>query len=158
MRLSNESDQALVRSAVSDATQNLLSFVPSLGPREVFTFGTGIALPSRMRFQELPAAMRPNSEATGSTRSDAGASISRDMILSVIDRWRGASGYKTGPETDFTELETAPRVAVAPSPPLAPTRPSVPAADPMRHGLLKKPLDVAASGQPSAPPGYARPR
>ena len=50
---------------------NLLSFIPSLGTREVFTFGSGVALPTRMRFQELPAAQRPNSEASGDTRSDA---------------------------------------------------------------------------------------
>ena len=55
MRLANERDQALIRSAVSDAAANLLSFIPSLGTREVFTFGSGVALPTRMRFQELPA-------------------------------------------------------------------------------------------------------
>jgi hypothetical protein len=35
MRLANDRDQALLRSAVSDAAANLLSFVPSLGTREV---------------------------------------------------------------------------------------------------------------------------
>ena len=49
MRLSNEGDQKLIRSAVSDAAANLLSFIPSLGTREVFTFGSGVALPTRMR-------------------------------------------------------------------------------------------------------------
>src|SRR6202140_4232029 len=34
MRLANERDQTLLRSAVSDAAANLLSFVPSLGTRE----------------------------------------------------------------------------------------------------------------------------
>jgi DNA helicase HerA-like ATPase len=33
MRLSNERDQSLIRSAVSDAAANLLSFIPSLGTR-----------------------------------------------------------------------------------------------------------------------------
>ena len=55
MRLANDRDQGLIRSAVSDAAANLLSFIPSLGTREVFTFGSGVALPTRMRFQELPA-------------------------------------------------------------------------------------------------------
>ena len=63
MRMSNERDQALIRSAVSDAAANLLVFIPSLGTREVFTFGYGVALPTRMRFTELPEALRPNSEA-----------------------------------------------------------------------------------------------
>ena len=37
------------RSAVSDAAANLLSFVPSLGTREVLAFGEGVALPTRLR-------------------------------------------------------------------------------------------------------------
>src|ERR1700722_10455758 len=80
MRLSNDRDQSLIRSAVSDAAANLLSFIPSLGIREVFTFGSGVALPTRMRFKELPADKRPSSEATGNTRSDAGTNISRDLL------------------------------------------------------------------------------
>ena len=72
MRLSNDRDQELIRSAVSDAAANLLSFIPSLGTREVFCFGAGVALPTRMRFAELAAESRPSSEASGSTRSDAG--------------------------------------------------------------------------------------
>ena len=47
MRLANERDQTLLRSAVSDAAANLLSFVPSLGTREVLAFGEGVALPTR---------------------------------------------------------------------------------------------------------------
>jgi hypothetical protein len=52
MRLANDRDQALLRSAVSDAAANLLSFVPSLGTREVLAFGEGVALPTRLRFKE----------------------------------------------------------------------------------------------------------
>ncbi|HEX2365574.1 MAG TPA: DUF87 domain-containing protein, partial [Bradyrhizobium sp.] len=48
MRLANDRDQALLRSAVSDAAANLLSFVPSLGTREVLAFGEGVALPTRL--------------------------------------------------------------------------------------------------------------
>ena len=43
MRLANERDQALLRSAVTDAVANLLAFVPSLGTREVVAFGEGAA-------------------------------------------------------------------------------------------------------------------
>ena len=63
MRLANERDQALLRSAVSDAVANLLAFVPSLGTREVVAFGEGLPLPTRLRFTELPrgpAAARRN--------------------------------------------------------------------------------------------------
>ena len=56
MRMANDRDQAIVRSAVSDAAGSLIGFVPSLGTREVFAFGEGVALPTRLRFKELAAA------------------------------------------------------------------------------------------------------
>ncbi len=91
MRLANDRDQELIRSAVSDAAANLLTFIPSLGTREVFTFGSGLALPTRMRFAELPPELRPISEASGDTRSDGGNNMNRDLISSVIERWRLSS-------------------------------------------------------------------
>ena len=103
MRLSNDRDQALIRSAVSDAAANLLSFIPSLGTREVFTFGSGVALPTRMRFQELAAERRPNSEASGNTRSDAGTNISRDLITTVIERWRSATMSHRTSDDEFAD-------------------------------------------------------
>jgi hypothetical protein len=105
MRLSNERDQALVRSAVSDAAANLISFIPSLGTREVFTFGVGVALPTCMRFKELSADHRPNSEASGNTRSEIRTDISRDLIASVIGRWRSATmTYRTSDDGDSGSL------------------------------------------------------
>ena len=69
MRLANERDQALLRAAVSDAAANLLSFVPSLGTREVLAFGEGVALPTRLRFKEVPPHQLPRGEATISERA-----------------------------------------------------------------------------------------
>lgn len=86
MRLSNDSDQSLIRSAVSDAAANLLTFIPSLGTGEVFAFGAGVPLPVRMKFAELPPALRPASEAGGSTKMSPGASPDRDMVATVIER------------------------------------------------------------------------
>ena len=59
MRMANDRDQAIVRSAVSDAAGSLIGFVPSLGTREVFAFGEGVALPTRLRFKELDARAHP---------------------------------------------------------------------------------------------------
>src|SRR6202012_3923138 len=67
MRLANERDQALLKSAASDAAANLLSFVPSLGAPEVLAFGEGVALPTRLRFKEVPPEQLPRGEATAST-------------------------------------------------------------------------------------------
>ena len=142
MRLSNDRDQAFIRSAAADATENLLSFLPSLGTREVFAFGSGIAVPSRMRFMELAAARRPNSEAAGNTRSDASARVCGDLIASVIERWRNASvNYKSAMETDIDFDAT-----LQPAPPLAPGRQPRPPSDssPQSLRLLRKTLDQAA--------------
>jgi hypothetical protein len=59
MRMANERDQAIVRSAVSDAAANLLAFVPSLGTREVLAFGEGVALPTRLKFKQLAREPHP---------------------------------------------------------------------------------------------------
>ena len=125
MRLSNDRDQTLIRSAVSDAAANLLSFIPSLGTREVFTFGSGVALPTRMRFQELPAALRPNSEASGNTRSDAGTNMSRDLLGTVIERWRSATMSHRMSDDEFIDYADAPALQPTPAPAVA--RPCAPA-------------------------------
>ena len=62
MRMANERDQALLRSAVTDAVANLLAFVPSLGTREVVAVGEGLPLPARLRFKALAADRLPRSE------------------------------------------------------------------------------------------------
>ena len=91
MRMSNERDQALVRSAISDAAANLLGFLPSLGTGEVFAFGEGVALPTRLRFRHVPATERPKSEAVSDSCSDFGSKVGLDFIDVVVDRWRGAT-------------------------------------------------------------------
>jgi hypothetical protein len=159
MRLSNDRDQDLIRSAVSDAAANLLSFIPSLGTREVFTFGPGVALPTRMRFQELPPALRPASEASGNTRSDAGTHISRDLLSSVIERWRSASMSHRMADDEFADYGSpAEAPTLQPAQPQAPTYqpPPQPPQQPstFRSSILKKPLDANSLGGPSNPPGY----
>lgn len=156
MRLSNDRDQTLIRSAVSDAAANLLSFIPSLGTREVFTFGAGVALPTRMRFQELAADKRPNSEASGNTRSDAGTNMNRDLLTSVIERWRSASMSHRMADDEYTDYAEAPALQPAPMQTqlpsvAAPVSPS-PRGEALRSSLLKKPLDAGTFSNPQAGP------
>ena len=91
MRLANDRDQALLRSAVSDAAANLLSFVPSLGTREVLAFGEGVALPTRLRFKEVPVHQLPRSEATIASVPSVTAGHDMHFVSAVLDRWRGAT-------------------------------------------------------------------
>ena len=97
MRLANDRDQALLRSAVSDAAANLLSFVPSLGTREVLAFGEGVALPTRLRFKEVPAHQLPRSEATISTVPSANRGHDMHFVGAVLERWRGATSHRDVP-------------------------------------------------------------
>src|SRR5690242_13783261 len=102
MRMSNDRDQALIRSAVSDAASDLLAFVPTLGTGEVFVFGPGVALPTRMVFKELSKELRPASEVGRGSRVDNGTDIGNDLIVSVIDRWRNATmSQKNYEDTSF---------------------------------------------------------
>jgi hypothetical protein len=91
MRMANERDQALLRSAVTDAVANLLGFVPSLGTREVVAFGEGLPLPTRMRFTELPPDRLPRSETFRLEDWDEAAQAERGFVRQVVERWRGAT-------------------------------------------------------------------
>jgi DNA helicase HerA-like ATPase len=127
MRLANERDQNIVKSAVSDAGSSLLSFVPSLGTREVFAFGEGVSLPTRLKFKELPKEALPHSEAVSDARADFGRTVDRNFIDVVIDRWRGATlagRVKTGDDKGDNGDAAPP-----------PSRPL----DPDRYRILKKP-------------------
>ena len=69
MRMANDRDQAIVRSAVPDAASSLLDFLPSLGTREAIAFGEGVALPTRFRFAELAEQCIP-AQLLGARRPD----------------------------------------------------------------------------------------
>jgi uncharacterized protein len=86
MRLSNDRDQAILRSAVSDAGASLLDFVPSLGTGEAFVFGEGVAVPTRLQFAEPPALLEAGTTAAPRAATDA---ASQDLIAAAIERWRG---------------------------------------------------------------------
>jgi uncharacterized protein len=143
MRMANERDQNIIRSAVSDAAAGLLAFVPSLGTREVFAFGEGVALPTRLRFSELAAEYIPRSESVSSGKIDT-ASVDATLIERVVERWRGATmgnkhrlgetahdhGMSTPEVGSTTPLEAersllraaASSIATGKEPPVAPAR------------------------------------
>jgi uncharacterized protein len=88
MRMTNDRDQALLRSAVPDTASDLFSFLPSLGTGEVFAFGEGVALPTRLRLKELPAKLLPNSEPLSNDNAE-NAQRNQGSLAAVVDRWRG---------------------------------------------------------------------
>jgi hypothetical protein len=151
----------------------MLTFVPSLGTGEVFAFGAGVPLPTRMKFREVPPEKRPTSEAGGNTRIAAGASPDRGMIDNVIDRWRAATMSKGQFEDDSADFgsswrdeipsgrEEAPRyqpreevprypaappLAPAAAAPLAPPIPPAPAPEHPRPSILRRPISADPPG------------
>jgi DNA helicase HerA-like ATPase len=156
MRLANDRDQALLRSAVSDAAANLLSFVPSLGTREVLAFGEGVALPTRLRFKEVPPHQLPRSEATIRTVPSVSAGHDMHFVGAVLERWRGATSQRevandptfAPAQRSFEPRPPEPRYEPRPAEPRAPEPRTVEAPmlqpslglDPDRFSLLKKPL------------------
>jgi hypothetical protein len=107
-------------------------------------------MPTRMRFMELAPDRRPNSEASGNTCSDGGTTMSRDLISSVIERWRSASMSHRGGDDEFPDsnspLDAATLQPAAPMP-----VPASPRGEALRSSLLKKPLEAGAFGNPQAP-------
>lgn len=101
MRMANERDHSLLRSAVSDAASNLLSFVPSLGTGEVVGVGEAMPLPLRFSFRKLPRENLPTSDHLLENGADENGADRTAVVERAIDRWRRAtsSPVNTGQES-----------------------------------------------------------
>jgi DNA helicase HerA-like ATPase len=91
LRLSNDRDQEIVSSAISDTSLGLLDFLPALGQREALAFGDGIPLPVRLLFDELPADAMPRSTTAKFSERWQNNQLDEQFLLHVIDRWRASS-------------------------------------------------------------------
>jgi uncharacterized protein len=117
MRMANDSDQAIIRSAVSDAAATLVNLVPSLGTREVLAFGEGVALPARMIFGKLPPNLIPSSDAVRNAHADSAPAAPHELVDAVIARWRGATpGNKEERLQEPGYASSAPQNAGQPAP------------------------------------------
>ncbi|MEJ0011794.1 MAG: DUF87 domain-containing protein [Bauldia sp.] len=105
MRLSNDRDQAIIRSAVPDAGSSLVAFLPSLGNREGIAFGEGVPLPTRFRFKDVPADRRPRSQSGNQVQLDASGEVDADFIHAVVDRWREATTTNQRPRTSLMGMD-----------------------------------------------------
>ena len=91
LRLSNDRDQEIVSSAISDTSLGLLDFLPALGQREALAFGDGIPLPVRLLFDELPADAMPRSTTAKFSERWQNNQLDEQFLFHVIDRWRASS-------------------------------------------------------------------
>jgi len=93
LRMSNDRDQQIVQSAVSDTGSGLLEFLPALGQREAIAFGDGVSLPVRIIFDELPRSALPRSSTARFTEKWQKSVGDEGFLEQIVERWRscGAS-------------------------------------------------------------------
>ena len=113
MRMANERDQALLRSAVSDTAADLLAFIPSLATREVIGFGEGRAVPGAHALQdaaaEALAATQRHALGDSTTLVTASRTLGPTFVQEVVDRWRrAATGRKPRGRGAATPVPPAP--------------------------------------------------
>ncbi|MDX2307548.1 MAG: DUF87 domain-containing protein [Hyphomicrobium sp.] len=175
LRMSNDRDQAIVQSAIADTGSGLLEFLPALGQREAIAFGDGVALPVRIKFNELPKDKLPRSSTARFSEKWQASLGDENFLDQVVERWRGAG---TGPGVDQTQqaamLAEAMGIAGSsrsqpqpsashqghgePAVPHTVHEHATPAADaPSRLGGGLSALRREAASQPHTPPAQASP-
>jgi DNA helicase HerA-like ATPase len=174
LRMSNERDQEIVTSALSDTSTGLLEFLPALGHREAIAFGDGVSLPVRIRFDEMPASAMPRSSTARFSEKWQNSVGDEAFLDSVVERWR-AAGVCGGVDTvtqahmfagtvqipaSMTQRRAEPDAAAeyAPQSPAVvretsqPVRPIVPPAPP---SVSQRPAHLARHDVPAAEPAPA---
>jgi uncharacterized protein len=95
LRMSNDRDQEIVQSAISDTGAGLLEFLSALGQREAIAFGDGVKLPVRIRFDELSKANMPRSSTARFSERWQKSIGDEGFIEGVVERWRASSSGTT---------------------------------------------------------------
>ncbi len=90
MRLANDRDQEIIRSAIPDSSISTTSFISSIGNGEAIAFGEAIAVPMRMRFsrveeRQLPKANGVNAKYTEDTPDTVD-------LRTIVSRMRAIAG------------------------------------------------------------------
>lgn len=113
MRLANEQDQAIVRSAIADSSASSLSFLSSMGQREAIAFGEGVATTMRLKFEQLPKHLIPG---LGRIHSDYEMATTDEKIdlVSIVQRMRG--GQSAVPAAVDAAFEAIERAVMSPLP------------------------------------------
>lgn len=90
MRMANEADHAIIRSAVSDAAASTLESLPSMGNREALAFGEAVSMPMRVRFSTLAGHELPSSKVENAEGA-IGADPIGGFVEDVVRRWRSVA-------------------------------------------------------------------
>jgi hypothetical protein len=150
MRLTNERDQEILKAGISDAAASLMEFMPTMGTGEAVTFGEGVSLPTRIKFDLLPRHALPKSSTASFTRNWSIDVPDEGFLEAIVARWRMQSydvGYvDSAPEAADFNPETGQFAEQAPG--------SAPAAAP-EPAIAPQPATQAAVAPPAAAPAPA---
>ena len=89
MRLNNDRDQACVRAAMPEGARGFLDAIPALRNRECIVCGEGVAIPIRVRFDDLEPEKRPASSDPSFARLWRETGDEEGIIQRTVKRWRG---------------------------------------------------------------------
>ncbi len=90
LRMSNDRDQEIVTSAITDTSSGLLEFLPALGQREALAFGDGVSLPVRIMFDELPHNALPRSTTAHFTEHWQSSVGDEGFLEQIVEKWRSS--------------------------------------------------------------------
>ena len=151
MRLANDRDQEIIRSAIPNSSISTTSFLSSIGNGEAIAFGEAIAVPMRMRFSQVERHLLP--KASGSVAKTSEDSPDTVDLRTIISRMRSISGpdlsplqqsYNAAPMTDigddFDEVPVQQTIRHQ-------AEPSPPSIEPYRPDMLPR----TAAPQPAVP-------
>ncbi len=165
LRLTNERDQEILRAGISDAAASLLEFMPTMGAGEAITFGEGVALPTRIKFDLLPANELPRSNTASFTKNWSKDLPDDTFLHEVVSRWRAQTYNPDSSNYSIDGTMLGAEAALAPAIPAA----SIARSDPLNPQVQTRPSlrrdPMVQSGQPSyaaqqpatqAPTGFSR--
>lgn len=100
MRLANDRDQEIIRSALPNSSSSTTSFLASIGNGEAIAFGEAVTIPMRMMFERIPQSELP---------STAGISeniVSSLNLSSIVEKMRSTEGgKKSADDLDFVSMD-----------------------------------------------------
>lgn len=110
MRLANDHDQEIIRSAIADSSASTISFLSSIGNGEAIAFGEAVAVPMRMLFERVNHGVLPRAN-SGLAPTNSGDATSVDL-KAIIQRMRhisAADRHVVG-DQPLTHVEQSPSI------------------------------------------------
>jgi hypothetical protein len=101
MRLANDRDQEIIRSALPNSSTSTTSFLASIGNGEAIAFGEAVAVPMRMMFERVPNYALPSANGIKSTASSLN-------LRSIVEKMRSTeSGKKQAGASEVFDIPSS---------------------------------------------------